>query len=177
MNIMKKFVIISILLAGLYLGSAGQEINWLSFEEAVEKNNENPKKIMVDVYTDWCSWCKVMDNNTFSNPVVASYVNDNFYPVKFNAEQESAVNFNGQVYNYVLQGRRGYHELAAVLLNGKMSFPSVVFLDEDVNVIYPLQGYVKAKPFDEIINFIGGDKYKTTSWEDFQASYNSPLTN
>lgn len=174
---MKKFIFISILLAGLYLGADSQEINWLSFEEAIEKNKENPKKIMVDVYTDWCGWCKVMDNKTFSNPVVAEYVNNNFYPVKFDAEQESAIEFNGQVYNYVSQGRRGYHELAAVLLNGKMSFPSVVFLDEDVNVIYPLQGYVEAKPFDEIINFIGGDNYKSTSWEDFQASYNSPLAN
>lgn len=174
---MKKLIIISIFLAGIYLGSVGQEINWMTFEEAIEKNNESPKKLMVDVYTDWCSWCKVMDENTFSHPVIASYVNNNFYAVKFDAEQESAVKFNGQVFNYVSQGKRGYHELAAVLLNGKLSFPSVVFLDEDINIIYPLQGYVKPKPFDEIINFIGDDAYKSKSWEDFQASYNSPLAN
>lgn len=168
---------LAVLFLGLTIGFLGfsQEVKWLSIEEAVKKNAENPKKIVVDVYTDWCGWCKVMDKNTFKHPVIAKYLNENFYAVKLNAEQKEDIILNGTTYKFVEQGRRGYHELAAKLLNGNMGYPSVVFLDEQVRVIQPLSGYIKPQPFDEIINFIGSDKYKTQSWDDFQASFTSTI--
>ena len=49
-------------------------VNWMSFEEAVEKSKKEKRKIFIDVYTDWCGWCKVMDKNTFSQPVIAKYI-------------------------------------------------------------------------------------------------------
>jgi thioredoxin-related protein len=136
---------------------------------------KEPRKILIDVYTDWCSWCKVMDSKTFSNHVIAEYMNRNFYPVKFNAEQKSDVILNGKTYKFIASGQRGYHELAAQLLNGKLGYPSVVFLDEQTRMIQPVQGYIQAKEFDEIIKFIGGEHYKSQKWEDFQASYVSPI--
>lgn len=151
-------------------------MNWLTFEEAIELNQKEPRKIIVDVYTDWCGYCKVMDKNTFSNNIVADYMNTAYYPVKFNAEQTADVTLDETTYKFVAQGARGYHELAAALLNNQMSYPSVVFLDEQNRIIHIQKGYVQAKPFDEIIKFIGGDHYKTTKWEDFQASYSSPLS-
>lgn len=150
-------------------------VKWHSIEEAFELNKKQPKKIMIDVYTDWCTWCKVMDTMTFRNQVIADYINMNFYAVKFNAEQKEDVVLNGKTYKFVASGRRGYNELAAELLNGQLGYPSVVFLDEKTNMIQPVQGYIKAKPFDQIIKFIGGDAYKTTKWEDFQAGYVSPI--
>lgn len=171
---MKKFLVLSV---GLLIGLIGysQEVKWLSIEDAVKKNADNPKKILVDVYTDWCGWCKVMDKNTFKHPVIAKYINENFYAVKLNAEQQEDITLNGTTYKFVNQGRRGYHELAAKLLNGQMGYPSVVFLDEQVRVIQPLSGYIKPQPFDEIINFIGSDKYKSQSWDDFQSSFTSTI--
>lgn len=151
------------------------QIKWYTFEEALKLNQQEPKKIMVDVYTDWCSWCKVMDKNTFSNDIVSKYINENFYAVKFNAEQKEDVVIGDKTFKFVPQGTRGYHELAAALLNGKMGYPSVVFLDESVRIIQPFQGYIKAKPFDQIIKFIGGNRYLDTKWEDFLAEYKSPV--
>ncbi len=171
---MRKFAIVFIGLT-LTLLSYSQKVEWLSIEEAMQKNSENPKKILVDVYTDWCSWCKVMDKNTFSHPVIAKYLTENFYAVKLNAEQKEDITLNGKTYKFVEQGQRGYHELAAALLNGNMGYPSVVFLDEQNRIIQPLSGYIQPQPFDEIINFIGSDKYKTQKWEDFQASYTSTI--
>ncbi|HEX2394479.1 MAG TPA: DUF255 domain-containing protein [Bacteroidales bacterium] len=150
-------------------------VKWYSIEEAFELTKKNPRKIMIDVYTDWCSWCKVMDSKTFSNQVIADYINKNFYAVKFNAEQKDDVVLNGTSYKYVASGKRGYNELAAQLLNGQLGYPSIVFLDEETNMIQPIQGYYEAKPFDQIIRFIGDNAYKTTKWEDFQASYVSPI--
>jgi uncharacterized protein YyaL (SSP411 family) len=150
-------------------------VKWYTIEEAFELTLTQPKKIMIDVYTDWCSWCKVMDTSTFSNPVIAEYLNRNFYSVKFNAEQKTDVVLNGKTYSYVASGRRGYNQLAAELLNGQLGYPSVVFLDEKMNMIQPVQGYIEPKPFDRIIKFIGNDAYKSTKWEDFQAGYISPI--
>jgi thioredoxin-related protein len=171
---MKKLVIVACLFITLNIGA--QEVRWLTFEEAIELNKKEPRKIMIDVFTDWCSWCKVMDKNTFNEHVIADYLNKTYYPVKFNAEQKEEVTFNEKKYKFIAQGARGYHELAAALLNGQMSYPSVVFLDEQIRIIHIQKGYVQAKPFDEIIKFIGGNFYQTQSWEDWRANYKSPIS-
>jgi uncharacterized protein YyaL (SSP411 family) len=150
-------------------------VKWYTMEEAFALTKKEPKKILIDVYTDWCGWCKTMDKNTFNNPVIAEYMNRNFYPVKFNAEQKENITLNEKVYKFVANGSRGYNELAAELLNGQMGYPSVVFLDEKTQMIQPIQGYIKPKQFDGIVRFIGGNIYKEKSWEVFQAEYKSPI--
>jgi thioredoxin-related protein len=172
---MKSLMISLALLLGLTAGHAQVPVKWYTVEEAYALAKKEPRKILIDVYTDWCSWCKVMDKNTFSNPIIAEYMNKNFYPVKFNAEQKTNVTLNGKTYKFVASGNRGYNELAAELLNGQLGYPSVVFLDEQTKMIQPLQGYIKAPQFDGIIRFIGEDFYKTKKWEEFQTDYTSPI--
>jgi uncharacterized protein YyaL (SSP411 family) len=150
-------------------------VKWYTIEEAFALTKKEPRKIMIDIYTDWCSWCKVMDNKTFSNQVIADYLNKTFYPVKFNAEQKTVVTLDGKSYKFVASGNRGYNELAYQLLNGQLGYPSLVFLDEQTKMIQPVQGYIEAKKFDGIVRFIGDNVYKTKKWEDFQAGYVSPV--
>ena len=90
----------------------------MTWEEAVQKasTEASPKKLFIDVYTDWCGWCKKMDKDTFQNAEVAAYMSENFYMVKLDAEQKEPIEFKGKTYNFVATGRRGYHELAAALL-------------------------------------------------------------
>jgi thioredoxin-related protein len=171
---MKKYVVVLCLFMALTVNA--QEIKWYSFEEAVELNKKEPKKILIDVYTDWCGYCKIMDKNTFGNKIIADYMNKAYYPVKFNAEQKEDVKYNEQTYKFVAQGARGFHELAYALLNGQMSYPSVVFLDEKIRIIHIQKGFVQPKPFDEIIKYIGGNFYETTSWEDWRSGYSSPFS-
>ncbi|MBN2350174.1 MAG: DUF255 domain-containing protein [Bacteroidales bacterium] len=154
---------------------SAQSVKWYTFEEALKLNEKNPKKILIDVYTDWCSWCKVMDKNTFNHVKIIPFLNEKFYPVKFNAEQKEDVVLGDKTFKFIPQGNRGYHELAAALLNGKLAYPSIVFLDEQVRIIQPFQGYIKPKQFDEISKFIGDDHYKNQSWEDFTKSYVSSI--
>ncbi|MGD2033704.1 MAG: DUF255 domain-containing protein [Bacteroidales bacterium] len=172
---MKKCIIIACLF--VVMSVYGQDVNWLTFEDAIEMTRKEPRKIMIDVYTDWCGYCKVMDRNTFSNKYIARYLNESYYPVKFNAEQKEEITFNEKTYKYVAQGSRGFHELAAALLNGQLSYPSIVFLDEQIRIIHVQKGYVQAKPFDEIIKFIGGNHFKTESWDEWRADYQSPIAN
>lgn len=149
-------------------------VNWMTFEEAIEKSKTEKRKIFIDVYTDWCGWCKVMDKNTFSEPKVAKILNEQFYPVKFDAEQREDVLFNGTTFKFVPSGNKGYHQLAAALLNNQLSYPTVVFLDEEFRMIQPLAGYQKAPEFHKIIQFIGEDHYKKTKWDEWQTIYKSP---
>lgn len=149
-------------------------VKWMTFEEALEKSKTEKRKIFIDVYTDWCGWCKVMDKNTFSEPNVAKILNEQFYPVKFDAEQKEDVVFNGTTFKFIPSGRNGYHQLAAALLNNQLSYPTVVFLDEEFKMIQPLAGYQKAPEFHKIIQFIGEDHYKKTKWDEWQSIYKSP---
>jgi thioredoxin-related protein len=155
--------------------SEDMAVNWMTFEQAVEKSKTEKRKIFVDVYTDWCGWCKVMDKKTFNDPKVARILNENFYPVKFNAEQTEDVVFNGNTFKFVGSGSRGTHQLAAALLNNQLSYPTVVFLDEEFRIIHPLQGFREAPEFHMIAQFIGEGHYKTQKWADWQVSYKSPF--
>ncbi len=75
-NISKQVVLTGLVfLINILLYVKAQTVKWYSFEQAVKLNKQNPKKIFIDVYTDWCGWCKRMDKVTFSNPVIAKYLN------------------------------------------------------------------------------------------------------
>ena len=106
------FVLVAVLVAVASQAFAQGQINWVSWEEAVELNQREPRKIVVDVYTEWCGWCKKMDKATFQNEQVAAYVNENYYAIKFDAEQKEEIRIHDKVYKYVKSGRKGYHELS-----------------------------------------------------------------
>ncbi len=146
-------------------------INWLTWEEAIEKSEDDNKKIIVDVYTSWCSWCKKMDDNTFQDPIVVDYINENFYAVKFDAEYKETIKFNDKEYKYIKSGKRGYHELAVWLMQGKMSYPTTVFIDEDLQVIQAIPGYRSLEEFEPIMTYFGGDYYKSTPWVIYQKKF------
>ena len=138
------------------------KVEWLSWEEAYQKSmtDEHPKKVFVDVYTDWCGWCKRMDATTFQDPELMAYMQDKYYLVKLDAEQKEVINFKGNTYEYVARGRRGYHQLAAALLQGKLSYPTTVFLDEEFKIITPVPGFRQAPEFMKIARFVGEEEYK-----------------
>jgi thioredoxin-related protein len=145
-------------------------IKWVTFEEAQELQKTTKKKIFVDVYTNWCGWCKRMDASTFVSPDIVDYVNENYYAVKFNAEQLENIEWNGKTYKNN-GGGRSTHELAVFLLNNRLSYPTTVFLAEDLNVIQPLPGYMEAVKLEPILHYFGTDSHKKISWETYQKGW------
>lgn len=179
---MKNFFFSILLAAGIFsLMSFGpsksveptQEIKWYTWQEAMEANQKEPKKMFIDMYTDWCGWCKKMDASTFKDPEVIKYMNDNFYAIKFNAEQKEEVIYDDHKFEFVKSGRRGYHQLAAALLDGQMGYPSFVYMDEEERRITISPGYKDAKKLLLELNFIAGDHYKEKDLEGFAKEYNT----
>jgi thioredoxin-related protein len=144
-----------------------ESINWMSWEEALEANKENPKKIFVDVYTKWCGWCKKMDKTTFLDQDIIKELNENFYAVKFDAEQKTPINFNGSEFIFVNEGRRGVHQLAYALLDGRLGYPAFVLLDESFSRIMISPGYKQVDQLLKELNFASKEAYKNQSWEEF----------
>ena len=142
-------------------------ITWYTWEEAHELSKTAPKKVFIDLYTDWCGWCKKMDKTTFQDPEVVKMLNENFYPVKFNAEQREAITFNEKKYEYMASGRRGVHQLAYALLDGKTGYPSFVILDETFARIMISPGYKKVPQLMKELTFAKDEHYKSKSYDDF----------
>ena len=92
------------------------KVEWIELDNNTKISN-NGKKIIIDLYTDWCGWCKVMDRNTFTDSDVIDNINNNFIPVKFDAEYQNSVVFNNNSYKFIRTGRKGINELAYNLTN------------------------------------------------------------
>lgn len=152
-----------------------QKINWMSVEEAVALNKTNPKPILFDVYTDWCGWCKRMDETTYSNKVIIEYINKKYYPVKLDGEEKKDIVFREYTFKHQPTGRRGYNEFAAALLNGKLSYPTTVFMNEKLELLDRIPGYLEPKIMEKVIYFFGEKKYETTSWEQFEKDFKSNI--
>jgi len=132
----------------------------MTFQEAVEKSKTEKRKIFIDVYTDWCGWCKVMDKNTFPDPQMLNFLNEKFYAVKLDAEQTEDITFRGNTFKFILMANKGVHQLAAALLNNQLSYPNFVFLDEEFRIVpiytgsSSLPGYKKPEEFHIFLSFV-----------------------
>jgi thioredoxin-related protein len=172
---MKTFI--TALLISLYVSSIQAQtsippslVKWYSLQEALKLSETNPRPILLDVYTDWCSWCKFMMRTTYANKAIADYINANFYPAKFNAESFDTITFKGQKYGNRRIGSRPSHDLASILLDGKLSYPSVVFFDREGNKTV-IPGYKEAKDFEPILVYFAENVNRTASLDDFYLNF------
>lgn len=172
---MKKIILLAVILIASVQTYAQSEVNWLTFEEALEKNKKNPKPILVDLYTDWCGWCKKMDATTYKNGTIVKYINDNYYAVKMDGEGKNDINFKGKTFKFVQQGRSKYHELAAAIMKGKMSYPSTAFFNAEQQLIQTVPGYLTKERFEKILAYFSSDSYTKTPWKDFEKNFKSSL--
>jgi len=153
--------------------SENSAVKWYTIQEAEKLNKQNPRPIFVDTYTAWCGWCKKMDRETFTNKVISDILNSKFYPVKFDAEGSDSITFYGQ--KYINDGKAGKaHQFAVALLQGQLSYPTVVFIIPANNgklQAQPVPGFRPAKEMEALLSFFAEKVYNTKSFEDYQKTF------
>ncbi len=169
-------IILCLLVVIAGFASSAQKVKWMSMEEAMEASKQEQRKIVVDIFTDWCAWCQKMDESTFQNPFIAKYLNTHYYPVKFNAEHPKVVSFKGKDFDFVKDGQRGYHQLAVELTQGRLSYPTVVFLDENLEIIQALRGFQSSLRFEQIMTYFAHNYHKTMPWSKFSANFHTVVS-
>lgn len=148
-----------------------KKVKWYTWDEAVKLQMESPRIIMVDLFTDWCGWCKRMDADTFENDSVAQVLNTYFYPVKFNAEKEGEINYGGKVLKLRTDlGRNPIHELAYAFVDGKLSYPNFIYFDAQMQRIMISPGYKGPKDVMVELKYAAEGHYKNQSWNDYKAA-------
>lgn len=158
-----------------------EKVNWMTIEEALEANKKEPRKIIIDFYTDWCGWCKRMEKTTFNHPQIAKYINKNFYAVKFDAEGSKSIMYKDLEYKATKSKRPGRlggtHEFAdyMVFKRGGSGYPTIVFLDEESNWLNFVPSYLGPSDFDSVVKYIGDNHYKKTKWGIFQSTFKSRI--
>ncbi len=142
--------------------AAAGAVAWMAWDQAMTTAQTEGKFIVVDVYTDWCHWCKVMDDKTYVDPAVAGLMKESFAAVKLNAERENTVNFKGKAYT----------EMDLARSFGVNGYPTTLFLASDGTVIGKIPGYIEAPVFKKILEYLTSNSYKSMSLDQYLSGKN-----
>ncbi len=147
-----------------------EKMKWMSLDEAAASLKNEKRPVLIDLYTDWCSWCKVMDRKTYGNKNVASYVQQKFYPVKFDAEGRKSITWNGRTYNF--NTRHKTHDFAIYLTNGELSYPTTVFIPADGEP-QAIPGFLAPNEFELLARYFGEGKFGKVPFDEYRKGFKS----
>lgn len=153
---MKNFVFIFIFMGwfSIFSQSVKSELSIFTFTEVEKLKQQNPKPIVIFIYTDWCKFCSGMKKNTFKNEKVARLLNDHFYFIKLNGEEKEDISFLGKTFNYMPKGTNtGIHELASELasIKGSITYPTTTILNSKLEIEAQLNGYINSSKMNMIL--------------------------
>ena len=127
---------------------AVKKLEWLAFDAAADKASRQNKHLIVDVYTTWCGWCRVMERETYGNPEVANYLTDNFVLAKVNGESPNKLHWHGEE----LSERQFARKV------GVTGYPATYFMKPDAEMLGGVPGFIRPP------DFMVYSRYVATRW-------------
>lgn len=146
-------------------------MNWMTLDEVATQMEKEKRPILIDLYTDWCGWCKVMDKKTYSNKNVIGYLQQKFYPSKINAETRQNINFNGRLFGFNTNYKT--NDFALYLTQGQLSYPTTIIIPTDGSGPQAIPGFLSPAEFELILKYFGENNYGKVSFEEFRKSFKS----
>jgi uncharacterized protein YyaL (SSP411 family) len=144
---------------------------WQSWEEITTQWRAKKKPILIDVYTTWCHYCKLMDATTYRNDSVVRYMKEKFYRFKFNAESRDTIYWQGN--QYVYNQRYEVHDFAVYLSKGNIVYPTTVIIVPTAQPYFQF-GQLKTQQLETLLKFFGTDTFKNQTIEEFAKTF-TPL--
>lgn len=147
------------------------KVEWMTLEEVEASMLKERRPILIDLYTDWCGWCKVMDKKTYQNKNVSGYLQQKFYAVKLNAESTQSITWRGKTYRF----NSGYktHEFAIYLTGGQLSYPTTVIIPIEDAQPQAIPGFMEPKDFEMIVKYFGEGKFAKVPFTQYQKQFKS----
>lgn len=133
------------------------EMKWYSMEDAQLKAEQEGKKVLVFGYAVWCTYCRKMDKEVYTDTTVQREISEHFYPVRLNTESDNIIVFNGEE---VKEG-----ELAAYFR--LTSLPTHYFVDEKGEILGTQPGFLPSQVFNPLLKYVGTDAYARMSFDKF----------
>jgi len=133
------------------------EVKWISLAEAQSLSKNDQKKILVDIYTDWCEFCKKLEEQVYPDTLVRKSIYKFYHAVKLNAESDDLIDFNGESLSK--------KEFAKKL--GVRSYPTILFIDTNGELILQINGYMPAEDFQNMLVYIGEEAYHKKEFHEF----------
>lgn len=160
---MKKFICFTI---AIFFSAAGiselqsQSLNPMDLDRALEYAAQNNKKVLIDVYAEWCPYCEKMHNEVYTEPDVIDTVNEYYYLVKINIESEEPVNY---------LGRQMTERDFSSFLNSS-SLPTTFFMKPDGDLLGMQPGLLPADVFEDLLHFVGSNAFESSTFDEFRNS-------
>jgi len=137
--------------------SPAPEVQWVSFGEAQALSKVDNKKIMVDIYTDWCEFCKKLEEQVYPDSLVRKNIYKFYHAVKLNAESDELIEYNGETLTE--------REFAKKL--GVRSYPTILFIDTEGELILQINDYIPADDFQNMLVYIGEEAYTKKEFHEY----------
>lgn len=148
-----------------------EHISWLTMEEAEQLHAAAPKPIMIYFYTGWCRFCRDMENYTFINEQLADFINQNFYPVKINAEGFDTIMFQGNVYINQDTASRSTHDFTGKLLEDRIAYPTLFFFNNQYKFRFVIPGYIPIEKLEPVLVYVMENVFYTEIYEPFEEAF------
>jgi thioredoxin-related protein len=130
---------------------------WHGWEDGVREVQISGKYMLVDVYTDWCGWCKKMDREVYTHPQVQQLLAANFVIIKLNAEST----------NLITNGTNQYTEQELAKTLDVKGYPTILVYNKQFQLVSRFSGYYESSEFIRYLKYISGKHYTKHTFQEY----------